>query len=82
MIDTDLDKLSRKAGGRFRLCSIVIRRSRAMLTTQSAGEVQKLNSQIIRQVLSEVESGQLSLKTPEGTGTESGREAPKAASGQ
>jgi len=82
MIDTDLDKLSRKAGGRFRLCSMVIRRARAMLTAQSSGEVQKLNSQIIRQVLSEVENGQLLLKVPEETGTGTAAEATKTASGQ
>jgi DNA-directed RNA polymerase subunit K/omega len=82
MIDTDLDKLSTRAGGRFRLCSLVIRRARAMVTAQTSGEVQKLNSQIIRQVLSEVEGGQLLLKTPEGMDKGSAREAPKGTPGQ
>jgi len=66
MIEKDIDKLAEKVGGRFRLCSMVIRRARAMVTTHDSSGSERLNSQIIRQVLTEIDDGHLLLRPLEG----------------
>lgn len=67
MIDKDFDELAAKVGGRFRLCTLVIKRARNMLMYESYGEedVGRLNSQVIRAALNEIEEGTLQIKVPE-----------------
>jgi len=66
MIDKDIDKLAEKVGGKFRLCSMVIRRARAMVMAYDSSGSERLNSQIIRQVLTEIDDGHLLLRPVKG----------------
>jgi DNA-directed RNA polymerase subunit K/omega len=65
MLDTDLDALAKKVGGRFRLCTLVLKRARAKLMSHG-GATERLNSQVIREILKEVEDGRLNLLDMEG----------------
>jgi DNA-directed RNA polymerase subunit K/omega len=68
MIDKDFDELANKVGGRFKLCTLVIKRARNILMYQESGEgeIGRLNSQVIRAALDEVEDGTLQIKPAEG----------------
>ncbi|MDP6118691.1 MAG: DNA-directed RNA polymerase subunit omega [Planctomycetota bacterium] len=67
MIDKDFDELASKVGGRFKLCTLVIKRARNILMYQDTGEdeIGRLNSQVIRAALDEIEDGTLQIKAAE-----------------
>jgi DNA-directed RNA polymerase subunit K/omega len=64
MIDKDFDELAAKVGGRFKLCTLVIKRARNILMYHTAEDedIGRLNSQVIRAALDEVENGTLQIK--------------------
>lgn len=78
MIEIDFDQLSEKVGGRFKLCSMIIRRTRNMLLSSSAAEEGRLNCELIRQAIEEIEEGKLQLRDQDSL--ESGAETPASPS--
>ncbi|MBI2190818.1 MAG: DNA-directed RNA polymerase subunit omega [Planctomycetes bacterium] len=65
MKDMNFDELSKMVGGRFRLCSMVIKRARQMLLSPEGSASGKLNSQIIREALQEIRDGRVALAETE-----------------
>ncbi|GEM_PF-2406606 len=62
----DIDELATQVGGRFKLCTMVIKRARMRLLTEDAASG-KLNSQVLKEVFNEIKEGRLSLTQPEDT---------------
>tara|TARA_B100000749_G_C18186977_1_gene366224 strand:+ start:350 stop:577 length:228 start_codon:yes stop_codon:yes gene_type:complete len=62
----DIDELATQVGGRFKLCTMVIKRARMRLLTQDAASG-KLNSQVLKEVFTEIKEGRLTLTEPDDT---------------
>ena len=56
----DIDELAIQVGGRFKLCTMVIKRARMRLLTQDTASG-KLNSQVLKEVFAEIKEGRLAL---------------------
>ena len=73
--NVDIDEMAAKVGGRFKLCTMIIKRARMRLMSQDS-TTGKLNSQVLKEVFNEIQQGHLVLVEPEETSPKS-QKAPK-----